>query len=154
TPDRTRRRCRVRPHPGRGRPAGRAGWAFRITVKPGGVRMRHRKGRKGGRGIPSDGNMAVYAAPPPMILRRTPPPVAAGSRQGRTVSMSLKTTARRLLTASRLLAPPPAPEDPCPHCGAADLVEPEDEHHVTLLGWTAEELRALFDALGNGPCPV
>ena len=58
------------------------------------------------------------------------------------MSTSLKTTARRLLTTSRLLAPPPAPEDPCPHCGAVGLVEPEDEHHVTLLDWTAEELLA------------
>jgi hypothetical protein len=70
------------------------------------------------------------------------------------VSSSLKATAWRLLTASRLLASPPAVADTCPHCGAAALIEPEDEHHATLLDWTAEELRALFDALGNGPCPA
>jgi hypothetical protein len=58
----------------------------------------------------------------------------------RNLSTSLKTTARRLLTVSRLLAPPPEPEDPCPHCGAADLADPGDAEHLTLLAWTAKEL--------------
>jgi hypothetical protein len=70
------------------------------------------------------------------------------------VSTSLKATARRLLSASRALVPPPDQPDVCPHCGAAGLVDPGDEEHLTLLGWTAEELRALFDALCNGPCPA
>jgi hypothetical protein len=69
------------------------------------------------------------------------------------MSSSLKTTARRLLVASKALAPPPAEPNPCPHCGVAGLVDPGDDEHLTLLAMTAEELRALRDGLGYGPCP-